>query len=186
MKNQRTMKAPRIDTTKNIETRTILASEMKNERLGFTGMMAEAYTMTDFLNEDPKKPWHFVRFWSEYVPEILRGQANIVNAYNAYGQLVGTCIARKRIGEAKICVIYVDVPFRRQGIGTKLLAEALNWLGVSNPVIEIPQSAQGGFDFFVKRYSWKLSEILGATEAFPEVLLVYNKEKMPEPQVSSR
>lgn len=125
----------------------------------FKNLVTTIFKATKFITDDyPNyKEW----FYNKQIPGIATGERDILFIRNPekLKEIIGIIALKNTLEEQKICTLYVKGKYRKMGIGTLLIEEAMKYLGTLNPVIEIPSYKLIMFKSFIRRYNWKLSYI---------------------------
>ena len=125
----------------------------------FKKLVTSIFKTTKFISDDyPNyKDW----FYNKQIPGIASGERDILFIRNPenLNNIIGIVALKNTLEEQKICTLYVKGKYRKMGIGTILIEEAMKYLNTTTPVIEIPAYKLIMFKSFIKRYNWKLSYI---------------------------
>ena len=125
----------------------------------FKKLVTTIFNTTKFIGDDyPNyKNW----FYNKQIPGIALGERDILFIRNPekLKEIIGIVALKNTLEEQKICTLYVKGKYRKMGIGTILIEEAMKYLNTPTPIIEIPAYKLVMFKSFIKRYNWKLSYI---------------------------
>lgn len=102
-------------------------------------------------------PEYAMWFMEKHVPGIYAGMRNTIIAVDN-NLVVG--VANIKSKENKLCTLYFDPKYRRQGLGIKLVEESLDYLSTSKPLITMPSSYIKDFKKIIKRYGWELTDCI--------------------------
>ncbi|HCY44571.1 MAG TPA: hypothetical protein DHU33_04010 [Firmicutes bacterium] len=75
-------------------------------------------------------------------------------------EIIAVACLKKTVLEKKICTLYVKENFRSVGIGSTLISEAFKFLGTTTPLITFADYKLKLFEPFIKKYNWKLVEVI--------------------------
>lgn len=139
-----------IDNIKNY-----FAEECKTQ---YDQITKEIYDMSKFLNEI--YPGYEKWFYEKQLKGCNSELRNILFVKNEEGKVVGFTCLKKYENEKKICTIFVDEEYRRNGIGTLLFEESMKFLGTSKPLITFPEDRAEMFKSFISKYNWKLTDVI--------------------------
>lgn len=115
------------------------------------------YKVTKKLEKD--YPNHKDWFYNKFVKE-LDGKKREIIYYEKDSIICGVIFLKNTKEEKKICTVYVNEAFRNQGIGKKLLLEAIEFLGTTTPLITMPDYKEKCFKKIIEKYKWeKMQEI---------------------------
>ena len=125
----------------------------------FKKLVTNIYKTTKFITDDyPNyKDW----FYNKQIPGIVTSERDILFIRNPekLKEIIGILALKNTLEEQKICTLYVKGKYRKMGIGTLLIEEAMKYLNTPTPIIEIPSYKLIMFKTFIRRYNWKLSYI---------------------------
>lgn len=113
--------------------------------------MLRSNTVTAWLQRD--YPEHCRHYYGKYVPGMFTGEREIIICY-VEGRSAGIVILKKVAAECKICTLYVEPDYRRQGIATELLQQTFAWLGTTKPLIAIAEKRIDDFAGIIAKYDW--------------------------------
>ena len=129
------------------------------DKAEFKKLVTTIFNTTKFISDDyPNyKNW----FYNKQIPGIALGERDILFIRNPekLKEIIGIVALKNTLEEQKICTLYVKGKYRKMGIGTILIEEAMKYLNTPTPIIEIPAYKLVMFKSFIKRYNWKLSYI---------------------------
>lgn len=89
-------------------------------------------------------------YWRKVVPELATGRRRLFTESSG-GALVGIVIA-KRSDERKLCTIWTAPAARGQGTATRLVRNALCWLGTDTPLLTVPEEDMERFEGLVRAF----------------------------------
>lgn len=75
-------------------------------------------------------------------------------------EIIAVACLKKTVLEKKICTLYVKESFRSKGIGSAIINEAFKFLGTTTPLITFADYKLKLFEPFIKKYNWKLVEVI--------------------------
>jgi hypothetical protein len=126
----------------------------------FMQLATKIYMITDFICYDyPKhKEWYF----SKQLPAIIEEERNILFVRNPQNpnEIIAMACLKKDDEEKKICTLFVSNKCRGLGIGTLMVEESMKWLETTEPLITIADYKLDMFLPIIKKYNWKLTEIV--------------------------
>ena len=133
----------------------------------FTNNIAEVYEKLKDLEDT--YPDFYNWYTDKVTPELNEdtGRRNIIFAISdvLVGELIikrltGIAIIKNSQHERKICTFRVFSQYKNQGVGVTLLQYCFKELGTTRPLISIAEPALKGFNKYIAKYDWKLTEIL--------------------------
>lgn len=126
----------------------------------FNKLAKNIYLITDFLCKDyhKYKEWYFTK----QLPAITSDERNILFVRNPkdYNEIIAMTCLKKNTEEKKICTLYVSDKYRGLKVGTLIIEESMKWLGTTKPFITIADYKLETFKPIIKKYNWKLDEIV--------------------------
>lgn len=140
---------------KNVVTFCTLSSFLSDHKK-FIDLAKDLYFFTDFISNDYSN--YFQWYWSKEIPRVINGSGEII--ISLVDQEIVGIIFLKNDNERKVCTFYVSEKYRMQHIGTKLLQMAFKYLGTTKPLITFPDYKAIMFEGFIKKYNWKLTQII--------------------------
>ena len=153
-----------------------LSSLIHNHRL-FCKFAYAAYSVTDCLCKD--YPNHFKWYWTKEIPRVLNGTGEIIIC-TINNNVAGIASLKKEKSESKICTLFVVEKYRRRHVASKMLEYSFKYLGTTKPLITIADYKIPMFEIIIKKYNWKLTQIMRKgyyNDSYRE--LVFNG-KLPE------
>lgn len=137
-----------------------LKDYLKCEQEKFIELATKIYLITDFICKDyPKyKEWYFTK----QLPAIAKEERNILFVRNPENpkEIISMACLKKDEFEQKICTLYVSDNHRGLGIGTSIIEESIKWLKTAKPFITLADYKLEMFKPIIKKYNWKLTEIV--------------------------
>ena len=99
----------------------------------------------------------------EYVASLnnFSGEREIIGIYDSC-KLVGLVILKKDEKEAKISTLFIDERYRNRGLASKLIKESFKFLNTDKPLISIAEYKVDMFISIIKKYNWKLTQVLNS------------------------
>ena len=127
----------------------------------FKDLSTKIYMITDFICADyPKhKSWYF----EKQLPEtIANDERNILFARNPENEneIIAMACLKRDDEEKKICTLFVDNKCRGLGLGTKIIESSMDWLETKTPLATIADYKLEMFRPIIKKYDWKLTQIV--------------------------
>lgn len=135
------------------------SSLVQTDKIKFSKLASDSYTVTDWITKD--YPKHFEHFWTKYIPGIFSGEREIIGIYDSC-KLVGLVILKKDEKEAKISTLFIDERYRNRGLASKLIKESFKFLNTDKPLISIAEYKVDMFISIIKKYNWKLTQVLNS------------------------
>ncbi len=96
-------------------------------------------------------------FSSKVLTGTSNGTRKIIVRESA-GVIHGIAILKKDEDEHKICTLWIRPDQRGFGLGEDLLAESIDWLGCSRPLLTVPAEALHQFIPLVSKHGFNLSQ----------------------------
>src|SRR5712671_3198195 len=103
-------------------------------------------------------PGFVVWLASKVIPGIRDGSRRAF--FYSHEEQFGFVIAKRSVYERKLCTVYVNEKSRRAGVASQLIAEAIQWLGQSKPMITIPEEKLEEFRSIIARREFYLTQIV--------------------------
>lgn len=105
-----------------------------------------------------QKEWYL----KKQLPGIITNERDILFVRNPenYNEIIAVSCLKKTHKERKICMLYVCEKYRHQGIGTKIIEEAMKWLETTKPLITFADYKLEMFKPIIKKYKWQLVEVV--------------------------
>ena len=144
---------------KNKEKLGIYVFRLERLNSDFNLVYASSLVVTDWITKD--YPKHFEHFWTKYIPGIFSGEREIIGIYDSC-KLVGLVILKKDEKEAKISTLFIDERYRNRGLASKLIKESFKFLNTDKPLISITEYKVDMFISIIKKYNWKLTQVLNS------------------------
>ena len=143
----------------------------KNPAL-FVSIIDDVYEFTKFANMyyPNYKNWYY----DKHIEGIGNGRTIIFVRDNVTRKIVGVCNLKNNREEKKLCSLYVDEKYRKQGIGFKLLDYAFNYLRTNKPVFSVNSKNYNDYKNIINGNDWNLKEILGNYYMYGDCEYVYN------------
>ena len=91
-----------------------------------------------------------------FVPGLKRGERKCIVVRDDKDTIAGFALTKKSNEENKICMLYVREGYRRQGVGTQLMQQALQELG-PRPVITVAEPYLPAFKPLLERFHFSLT-----------------------------
>ena len=135
----------------------VYSSLARTDKNRFSKLASDSYIATNWIAKD--YPKHFEHFWTKYIPGIFSGEREIIGIYNS-NELAGLVILKKNDTEAKISTLFIDEKYRNRGLASKLIEESVKFLNTDKPLISIAEYKVDMFISIIKKYNWKLTQVL--------------------------
>lgn len=117
----------------------------------------ELYHLTSFNIK--QYPGYLNWYYTKNIPRILNGNGESFFDVEAF-QLKGLIFLKNDFFEKKICTLYIDEEYRKNGLGQKLLENAFKYLDTDKPKITIPEHKIKDFSKIIEYYNWKETNII--------------------------
>lgn len=147
-------KLERLKSDLNVVYASSLA---QTDKIKFSKLVSDSYAATNWIVKD--YPNHFEHFWTKYIPGIFSGEREIIGIYNS-NELAGLVILKKDDMEAKISTLFIDEKYRNRGLASKLIKKSFKFLNTDKPLISIAEYKVDMFISIIKKYNWKLTQVL--------------------------
>ena len=153
-----------------------LSSLINNHKL-FEKFVHIVYSVTHLICKD--YPNHFEWYWTKAIPRVFNGTGEIIIC-TINNEVAGVTCLKKDNFESKFCTLLVVEGYRGKHVATKMLKHAFKYLDTTKPLITIADYKISMFEPIIKKYDWKLNQIMkkGYYNSFSREL-VYNG-KLPE------
>ena len=126
----------------------------------FFELANKIYLITEFTCEDypNHKEWYF----KKQLPAIFGEERTIlfVRSLEDPEEIVAMACLKKDEEEQKICTLYVSNKIRGAGLGNVIIEESMKWLETTKPLITLPEYKFEMFVAIIKKYGWKLTEVV--------------------------
>jgi len=125
----------------------------------FMKLSNQIYQINLDFNDYPKqKEWYL----KKQLPGIITDERDILFVKNPKNsnEIIAVACLKRTYEERKICMLYVCEKYRHQGIGIKILEEAMIWLGTTKPLITFADYKLEMFKPIIKKYEWQLVEVV--------------------------
>ncbi len=126
-----------------------------NNKEKFNNISNEIYELTKILNNlYPKyKEW----FYHKQLKGCKNGDREILYILDK-NKIVAVCNIKNDM-EKKICTLFVDQLYRNNGLGSELLAKAMQYLKTSKPLCSFAEETHPYFRNIINIYNWQLTSI---------------------------
>ncbi len=115
----------------------------------------ECHLAWEFLSDlDRYYPYFEYWFFKKVCPDVVRGRRKIL-LKKSDDRVVAVAILKKYIDERKICTFRVAEDAQRNGMGTKLMLESLEWLESKQPLITVNEENAPEFEGFLKKFYFR-------------------------------
>ncbi len=145
--------------------------KLLNEGIDINPIIDEILLVT--ISAKSTYPEYAIWFMEKHVPGIYIGDRNTIIAVHNK-KVVG--VANIKSSENKLCTLYFDPKYRRQGLGIKLVEKSSDDLKTSKPLITMPSSYIHDFKRIIKRYGWELTDCIDDCYKKDISELVFNGE----------
>jgi hypothetical protein len=98
-------------------------------------------------------------YWDKVVPDTMSGNRKIFISLTQE-KISGIVIAKRTQSERKLCTIWTPRSFRHSGVATRILRNAIDWLGSERPLISIPEDRISEFRPLVTRWNFSCTQVL--------------------------
>lgn len=154
-------------------------SSLINNCKDFRKFAQAVYSITEYSCKD--YPKYFEWYWTKEIPRVFNGTGEIIIC-TISNKIAGVACLKKDDTESKLCTFFVAEEYRGKGIATKMLKQSFRYLGTTKPLFTIADNKISMFKHIIKKYNWKLTQIMdkGYYNTTSREL-VYNG-KLPEPK----
>jgi GNAT superfamily N-acetyltransferase len=97
-------------------------------------------------------------FWGKVAPGLATGSRQILAACSK-DDLVGLAILKRELSERKICTLWVAPSGRNDGVGTRLVGQALAWLECEKPLITVCQERLDELQPLLRKFGFTLEQV---------------------------
>ncbi len=94
-----------------------------------------------------------VGHWGTVIPGLISGERRLFVERHE-DRLSGLVIA-KRSDERKLCTIWTRPELRGRGVATRLVDDALEWLGTDRPLVTVPGETLESFDALFRNFGFE-------------------------------
>ena len=129
----------------------------EQNRIAFSEIISKAYEITDYICKD--YPKHFKWYWEKTIPAIFTGKREIL-VCTVNKKIAGVAFLKKEDGEKKICTFLVLDEYKGQGIASKLIERAFDFLETTTPLITLTDYKWEMFKGIIIKYNWKHTQTL--------------------------
>ncbi len=133
-----------------------LSSFINNHKL-FLRFAQAAYSVTDCICKD--YPKHFEWYWTKEIPRVFNSTGEVVIC-TINNNVAGVAFLKKDNTESKICTFLVVEEYRGKHVATNMLEQAFRYLGTTKPLITIADYKIEMFKNIIRKYDWKLTQIM--------------------------
>ena len=113
-------------------------------------------------------------FHDKMIPGIIDQTREIICLIDE--EVIGFISLKKE--EKKICTIFVDKKYRRQGYGTILVDKGIEYLEEDKPLLTILSSLQEEYSEIIRNHNWSITGIVGEEIIINGRNKVYSKKDM--------
>lgn len=106
----------------------------------------------------------------------LNDQTRRIFVASCCNSISGFVIAKKTPRERKLCTVWVKFTDRQQGIGTRLMIEAMNWLDTDFPLLTMPEDKLPEFRPLLSTLKFELTDMLPNYYRTGNTEIVFNGE----------
>ena len=129
--------------------------------------------------------WKFLSDLDRYYPcfehwffkkvrlDIATGKRKIL-LKKSNDKVIAVAILKKYAEENKICTFRVAEGARRNGVGTELMRESLDWLQSNNPIITVNEENAPEFEGFLTKFDFNKTAILDSLYRPNKREIIYN------------
>jgi GNAT superfamily N-acetyltransferase len=115
-----------------------------------------------------------------YINKVLTGERDgtrrIVRIYRD-NKLVALGIGKREKSEKKICTVRVLPEYSRQGIGSEIFHQLIEWIGESRPLITVSGSKASLFEPIFQKFGFQLTSVRRGLYAENSFELFYNEPR---------
>jgi hypothetical protein len=133
----------------------ILPIPKYNSTVTNSSIPRECYLAWEFLSDlDRYYPYFEYWFFKKVCPDIATGSRKII-LRKSDDKVVAVAILKKHIDEKKICTFRVAEDVQRNGMGTELMLESLEWLESKQPLITVNEENAPEFEGFLRKFYFR-------------------------------
>jgi hypothetical protein len=134
----------------------------------------ECYLAWEFLSDlDKYYPDFEYWFFKTVCLDLSTGRRNIV-VKKSGDQIIAVAILKKYAEEKKICTFRVSEHAKRNGFGTELMLESLEWLKCNQPLITVNQENAPEFEKFLTKFHFQKTNMLTGLYRPNKKEIIYN------------
>lgn len=74
-------------------------------------------------------------------------------------KLAGCSLLKNTPEEKKICCLFIDPQYRKQGIASKLITDSFELLGTTKPLITVSENNLSMLEPIIKKYNFELTDV---------------------------
>ncbi len=119
------------------------------------------------------------RWYHNKVIPGLRAGTRVVLPIERQGQLVGVGIAKKELGERKICTVRIAPSHVGRGMGMRIFERLMHWLDDDHPHLTVGAQKLPAFERIFDYYGFALSSAHPGLYVPGAVELAFNEGRTP-------
>lgn len=134
----------------------------------------ECYLAWNFLS-DLEKYYPDFEYWffKTVCLDLDTGRRNII-VKKSGDQIIAVAILKKYAEEKKICTFRVSEDAKRNGVGTELMLESLEWLKSSQPLITVNEEHASEFEGFLRKFHFQKNAKINSLYRHNKKEIIYN------------
>lgn len=152
----------------------ILQRPKANNAVPNFSILQECYLAWKFLS-DLERYYPDFKYWffNKVCPDLATGRRKIL-VKKSGDQVIAVAILKKYVEETKICTFRVSESAKRNGVGTKLMIESLEWLECSQPLITVNEEHASEFEGFLRKFHFPKTTTLTGLYRHNKKEVIYN------------
>jgi len=116
-------------------------------------------------------------YWTKVASGLRDGSRRIFVEGN--NEITGVVIAKRSRAERKLCTVWIAPQFAGQGLGTRLMRNAMSWLGTTRPLITVPEERLAEFQPSFTRWRFSLHQVADSLYRPGHLEYIYNGPMIP-------
>ena len=112
-------------------------------------------------------------FFKKVCPDIATGKRKIL-LKKSNDKVIAVAILKRYVEETKICTFRVAEDTKRNGVGTELMRESLDWLQSNHPIITVNEENAPEFERFLTKFDFNKTGILNDLYRPNKKEVIYN------------
>ena len=92
-------------------------------------------------------------YWGIVIPGLVSGERRLF--VERHGDSLSGLVIAKRSDEQKLCTIWTRPELRGRGVATRLMHDALEWLGTDRPLVTVPDETLESFNGLFRNFGFE-------------------------------